>query len=332
MPTSMRPWVEQRFGSVAAVECQRIIKVTNIVTLEGALFNEIRSCRPFEVCESGDVWELVNKSKGDPFCKPLTDTPEDSFGRIEGEHSITASNVAKYDGFHGLVIFNEHDPLRFDEESVADYFAVALAWAQEARALDPQAVYFFLMWNCLWKSGASIMHGHAQMTLGRDMHYAKVEAWRRASLAYRHEHGTSLFDDLYEAHRDVGLAWADGGIRGMAYLAPVKEKEVILLADAYDSGLARGVFQVLDAMVREMGVRSFNLAVYMPPLASVAEDWRGFPVMVRIVDRGDVNTRVADFGAMEVYASSVVTSDPFTVAATIAARVNQQVGAALTAQ
>jgi hypothetical protein len=44
------------------------------------------------------------------------------------------------------------------------------------------------------------------------------------------------------------------------------------------------------------------------------EDWVGFPVMVRIVDRGDPSSRTADFGTMELYAASVVSSDPFRLA------------------
>ena len=35
-------------------------------------------------------------------------TPEDVFGRIRGRHCITASNVAKYDGFHAVVIFDPY--------------------------------------------------------------------------------------------------------------------------------------------------------------------------------------------------------------------------------
>ena len=36
-----------------------------------------------------------------------------------------------------------------------------------------------------------------------------------------------------------------------------------------------------------------------------------------MVDRGDPMNRTADFGAMELYASSVVSSDPFRVAAAL---------------
>lgn len=314
VPESMHKWVEQRFGSVAGVESQRIIKVTNLVTLDGSLFNEIRSSRPFDVHESDSVEQVINESRGDPFCKPLTGTPEDPFGRVRGEHCITASNVAKYDGFHGLVIFDEHDPLDWTEERIADYMRTAQEWDARCREVDPSAVYFFLMWNCLWKSGASILHGHAQMTASHDMHYAKVESWRRSARAYEAEWGGSYFDDLWQVHHDLGLAWEDSGIRGLAYLTPIKEKEVLLIGSSLDGDMARAVYRTLDSMVGRMGVQSFNVAFYMPPVGDTDEDWIGFPVVARIVDRGDVGNRVADFGAMELYASSVVSSDPFAVA------------------
>jgi len=322
VPPSMRQWVEQRFGSVKAVERQRIVRVTNLFTLESALFNDLRSSRPFEACENAELAELIRQTEGDPFCRPWAGTPEDVFGRIEGTQSVTASNIAKYDGFHGLVIFKEHDPLRWDEEAIVDYFAVAMRWAEQAHAVDPTARYFFLMWNCLWKSGASVLHGHMQMTLARDMHYAKVESMRRAALSFQQAHNQPYFDELWHLHDLLGLSWHNGGTRGLVYLAPVKEKEVWIWADQYGEELARATYRALTALVLDLGVRSFNMAVYMPPIGSgpTTEEWEGFPVLVRLVDRGDLSTRVADFGAMEIYAASVVASDPFVVARTILER------------
>ena len=43
--------------------------------------------------------------------------------------------------------------------------------------------------------------------------------------------------------------------------------------------------------------------------------------MVRIVDRGDPLNRTSDFGAMELYAASVVSSDPFRVAESLFAEI-----------
>jgi hypothetical protein len=56
------------------------------------------------------------------------------------------------------------------------------------------------------------------------------------------------------------------------------------------------------------------MVIWEPPLAETSEDWSDVPVMVRIVDRGDPLNRTSDFGAMELYAASVVSSDPFRVA------------------
>src|SRR5690606_3624392 len=131
--------------------------------------------------------------------------------------------------------------LSFDEDRVASYLDTALEWAVEARRWDPEAKYFFFMWNCLWKSGASIIHGHAQMALGRGLHYAKVEAWRRAAEAYRARHGQSYFEDLTRVHAALDLAWRWGDTDCLAYLTPIKDNEVLLISGGIDAGLKRSI-------------------------------------------------------------------------------------------
>lgn len=316
-PQAMHDWIVKLFGSVAAVERQHIIKTTNLVTLEGTLFNALRASRPFESEHSEDLDGLVNGGRGDPFCKPLEGTPEDVFGRVEGRRSITASNVAKYDAFHGVVIFDEHNPLQFDAESIADAIDVGFRWGQRALREDPEAKYFFFMWNCLWKSGASILHGHAQVAATRDVHYARIEQLRRQSLAYREQYGTDYFEDLIASHRALGLVGDVGDTRVLASLTPIKEKEVLLFAPGLTPDLMEATARVLHQYVHRLGVTSFNLVIWMPPLAPAPEDWSGFPHLVRIVDRGSAMNKTADIGAMELYASSVVSSDPFRVAAAL---------------
>ena len=258
--------------------------------------------------------EEIEKSLGDPFCRPWTGTPADSFGRVEGTHGLTASNVAKYDGFHGLVVFAEHNPLHFTLEEVSGYLEMALEWARRAHAEDPQAKYPFIMWNCLWKSGASIIHGHVQMTLSRDMHYAKLESLRRAVLNYRACYESDYFADLMEVHRALGLAHRLGTAEVLSYLTPIKEKELLILDEGISSDMVEAIYSALRCFQERLGVQSFNLAIGLPPLAAVEEDWSGFPVLARLVDRGDPLNRTADIGAMELYAASVIASDPFRVA------------------
>jgi hypothetical protein len=313
-PESMTGWINKNFGSLEKVTNQKITKVTNLVTMEGALFNEIRASRPMDCKVNDEVRQIIANSAGDPFCKPVDGTPADTFGRVTGNHSITASNVAKYDGYHGLVIFNEHNPLQVAKEAITDYFETGFEWAKQGLAQDPDAKYYFFIWNCLWKSGASIIHGHAQMTLTKGMHYPKVESLRRIFQSYKQAHGTCIFSDLHKVHSSLGLGWEwEGGVKGMAYLTPIKEKEIILIAPQPGVHLYNAVHKALEKFMG-MCVSSFNLALYVPPLARTDEDWTGFPAVVRIVDRGDPNNKTADIGAMELYAASVVSSDPFRVA------------------
>ena len=320
-PPPMRDWIRRQFGSLEAVQRQRIVKVTNLITLEGSLFNELRASRPMEAGSNDEsLLEGINQP-GDLFCSPLDNTPEDVFGRVRGKHCVTASNVAKCDGFHGLVIFDEHNPLRFSAEQVADYFDTALQWARMAHCADAEARYFFLLWNCLWRSGASILHGHIQMTLSRGIHYARVEHLRRAALLYRIAHASDYFGDLFAIHDDLGLTARHGQTRILSHLTPTKEKEVLLLSKCLDDDLKMAVYRILSCFVQQLGVRSFNLALYMRPIDSVPEDWQDFPMVVRIVDRGDLRSKTADIGAMELYASSVISSDPFAVARAVQAAV-----------
>ena len=312
-PETMTGWINKNFGSRERVENQKIVKVTNLFTLEGALFNELRADRPMECQVHQEIREIIEGSAGDPFCKALDGTPSDRFGRVNGKHCITASNIAKYDGHHGLVIFNEHNPLAINREAIADYFETALEWARKAHAGDEEAKYFFFMWNCLWKSGASIIHGHAQMTLTKGMHYPKIEALRRVFAGYMQKHGASYFQDLYQVHASLGLGWEWNGVKGLAYLTPTKEKEILLIHDKLDDSLYDAVHRVLEKYMAICAI-SYNLALYIPPLWPVMEDWTGFPAVIRIVDRGDPNNKTADIGAMELYSASVVSSDPFRVA------------------
>ena len=320
-PDEMRPWIEKLFGSLEAVTSQRIVRVTDRVTLEGALFNDLRARRPMSVPEKSgaEVAETIRTTESDPFCHPETGTPADDFGRISGAFGVTASNVAKYDGYHGVLVFRDHDPLvRMDAAAIGDHFTTARKWAEAAFARDPFAPYYFLMWNCLWRAGGSIVHGHMQMTTTRGMHYPKVERLRQAALAYDAAHRRDYFDDLWLVHEALGLGVVVEGARVFATLTPVKERELVILGEpgADERTIAAGVSLALGAL-RSMGVVAHDLALYMPPLAADGTDWRRFPAVARLVDRGDPGSRTCDIGSMELYAASVIASDPFVVASAL---------------
>jgi galactose-1-phosphate uridylyltransferase len=314
-PEAMHPWLATQFGSVDAVRQQRIVKVTNRITMEGSLFNELRARRPIEAPSGMEkLAETIQNSAGGSFCKPEEGTPADTFGRLRGKYSITASNVAKYDGWHSVIVFDEHHPLRFTAEQVADYVETAQEWALRAYKEDPEACYPFFLWNCLWKAGASILHGHAQATLTRGMHYARIEAWRQAAQRYQAMYGTNYFGDLVDVHRSLGLALNHGRAVVLPSLTPFKEKETLIIGYDLDHGFKAAIYLVLDTFVNALDVQSFNVALYHPPLASTSEDWTGFPFVARIVDRGSLYSKTADVAAMEMFGQSIIATDPYRLA------------------
>ncbi len=207
-PATMRGWIAERFGDSETVEDQYIIRVTNLVTMEGALYNTLRLLRALRAQPAEgtpppqQLVEKIEAKRDDPFCQPEELTSADTFpgegsarGRVRGRSCITASSLVKLDGYHGLVIFDEHNPLRFNQDQLGDYLDVAWEWAELAHQEDPEARFYLVLWNCLARAGASVAHGHLQMTLTRDVHYPKIEAWRRAAELYRETYGQDYFDD-----------------------------------------------------------------------------------------------------------------------------------------
>ena len=168
IPETMREWTVKQFGSLETISSQRIVRLTNLITGEETIYNSIRRMKPSDTREKTAVCLDSIDMGVDSFASPLENTTEDTFGRITGRHCVTASNIAKCDELHGLVIFKNSHPLKWGREEVADYIDTAWKWAERAHSCYPQNKYYFFCWNCLWRSGASINHGHAQMTLSRD--------------------------------------------------------------------------------------------------------------------------------------------------------------------
>ncbi len=294
----MKGWAEERFGNC---EEQKIVRITNKITLESTLFNELRAKRPIE----GKETKVDIESECKFFCDPLRMTPEDSFGRISGEYCITASNIAKYDYLHGLVIFNEHTPYVDDQEKIRDYFYVAREWFKAAYNTQRDAKYPLILWNCMWRAGASIVHGHMQLLLSHEP-YGKYELYKRICENYKKDYGRDYFLDLVSVHRALGLGigYADSFI--MSYLTPIKEKEVFIVSESLEY-LPEIISKILN-LYFDLKVQSFNLVVFLPPIDEKSE----IPYITRIVDRGPLDVKTSDIGGMELYAgTSVVYTDPF---------------------
>lgn len=299
-PDTMKGWVREKYGDI---ETQQIVRVTNTLTGESTLFNSIRARRPVLTPHAEEVLDVQALAEKGPFANPLQETPADTFGRIDSDHWITASNIAKYDYLHAILIARDPYPYTVTEPQVADMIRVAIQWCQDAHQADPQAIYPFLIWNFLWRAGASIVHNHAQILLTHHL-YAAPARIEQAREEYLRRYGTEYYEDLFLAHTAIGLGLAYKGAQVMAHLTPKKEHEVVIIAES-PHDLAPALTKVLECY-RNIGVQSYNAAVYMPPTGN-----RGHYV-AWVVDRGDLHSRTSDIGGMELYAgTSVVSSDPF---------------------
>jgi len=330
IPAPLAPKVTRWFarpddrGSEDALERARhqcIIRTFNRWTFEGAVFNPLRALRPLPPDGAAQLADRIERARqGCDFCDPRHMTTADTWGRIEGTACITAANAAKFDAHHGLVIFREHNPLRFDAEAVSDFLTVAAEWFRRTHEKDPSAIYPFLSWNCLEKAAASQIHGHLQVLLSPDQHQAQAERLRAAARAYERsafrvqgsKSAIRYFDDFIAAHEAIGLCRRVGDAAIVAHLVPIKEREVVLIAPGDSSEVARIIGRILRVFVDDLGVTCFNVGVVYPPLIPQVA-WKGFSIVARIVDRGPAGSGTVDIGGMELYGTPVVAADPYDV-------------------
>ncbi|MFH1182297.1 MAG: hypothetical protein V1702_05020 [Candidatus Woesearchaeota archaeon] len=335
IPESMHPKVTKWFGSVEAALEQTIVRIDNRVTLQSALFNELRAKRPIEApCLTDKAkMNLVDRLEGCDFCNPEQFTPSEIIpgnpnGRIRGKYCITASNVAKYDANHALIIPDIHNPLHFTPERLRDNYEVALQWFAVQYEADHDAACPLLTLSVFERAGSSVAHGHHQMVMSRGGNYSKPEMLKKAADDYQWRTGRAYFDDLYTVHKALGLAFEYNGSRVIVELTPEKEKGVMILGNtptnwAEFPGMADAVCFVLNNY-KEMGVDSLNVAVFFPawPLDN---GWSRIPIYARMVDRGQLKTMPCDIGPLELYGGTpVISTDPFVVAKKLSSNLREE--------
>lgn len=314
IPHGLKTWAIKQFGSLEAVETQEILRITNKLTLESTLFNGFRASRPTHSSGEVNLDRLIEETLMEPFAEAGEMTPEDRFGRIIGPHDMTASNIAKYDSHHGLVIFDNPDPIHFSQKELTGHFTTALKWIAAANQEDPGALYPVIAWNALWKAGASRVHGHLHVLLARGEPYPAMHLFKKID-DYMQRSKRFYFETLFLIHYRLGLGMEKHGVRVFAHITPKKEKEIILISHKADNRLFSAIHRVLGSLTKDLGVESFNLAVMMPPLD---QSWGSFPVITRIVDRGPLSERTTDVASMELLLNqSVVAGDPVAVWAAV---------------
>ncbi len=314
----LQEWVIERFGSLSAIENQRVVRIDNILTGEGVLFNELRTKRPMTRKPINLAEKVETERKKCDFCPPLKqsrtliDTLTGNMRYLaHGNECFVISNLTKYDARHSQIIFPaKHNPHQITRTMVRAWIAEAQEWYKRVHRKDPEALFPIFGLNILWKAGASIIHPHPHIIVARKKHYPKVVFLNRLWNEYKGRYNSDYFDDLYQVHRTLGIADETNGVRVLSSLVPRKEKEIVVLTLELSPHFSTIIYCLIDCFIRKLCVQSFNLVILFAPLEQI-KGWEGFPIIAYFLDRGDLTTPTNDFGLMEVYLSSVVASDPF---------------------
>lgn len=344
IPETFYPKVQKWFGhiddkspedAVVRAENQLIVRVMNKWTFDQTLFNPIRAKRPmnnnFEnktPAEVADEFELI-PGKCD-FCSPISYTAIDSWGRIERNTALTASNCAKYDGFHSLIIFKDHRPLRYSKEKLTDIFSICEEWFYCAHEVNENAIYPMFSWNCKERAGASQNHGHAHLVLGENFHYGRYEYLQHVARNYNYANPKqNYFLDLISTSKAMGLAKSVGESTILINLTPSFGYDIIVLSWNFDQDFRDAMDKAIHLLTKKFESVTFNIGITFPPLekegkvrkrlawvhlkeALLLED-APMPYLAYLVDRGDPSNGkyTSDVGAMKLQGSSIVANDPF---------------------
>lgn len=317
--------LKEKYG-LARPERQDVVGITNRVSGQQCWYNGNRKNKP-------QTFRSENKSSFDPtsgggvgrcdFCEWEKYTAEDSFGRIENRYAVTASNLFKFNQYHGLVLFKHHQPLQFDFQQLGGMLDAAWEWLdkthEHSQRKQKEEMHPLIIWNCLPRSGASQYHGHAQ-TLLSPAPFPEQTRLLADIVRYKETHqGRDYLMDLLDAHTDAGLTRCiqDRGESAFCYasLTPLKDKEIVVQGkDLGSLAFRRMLYTSLRALIDCMGVETFNLVIQNISLETHCLQSDRPPVMARMVSRGSMQSKASDFGALEVFAgASLAHTDPYEV-------------------
>lgn len=301
----------------ADLQQQLLIETYNPWNHQRSVINLERAMRSIPLGNLADVQaDIASTYLKDPFCLYLTKTPPNKFGRFMGKYHVTSGNLYPSAKKHGNLIAFEHSALISPtDDEFSDRYDVFDQWREAAYAASKgEDVYSSIIENRLRKAGSSIDHSHSQMALRSGRHEGGMEEYLAISNWYGHQKGGNYFDDLFRVHQLLGLGVEVGHLRAFPSLTPVKDAEVIVFADRFDSQTRQLLFKIYDYYMNVLGAKAFNFIMGFKPLGYDGRDWGRVPALIaRFINRGDPTAKNGDIAGFELAGTSITSTDQFQV-------------------
>ena len=186
-----------------------------------------------------------------------------------------------------------------------------------------------LNWNCKERAGASQCHGHCHLLLAEKFHYGKWEYLHHCAERYMKEYpGQNYFLDLLKVSKSLGLVKSIGTSHIVINLTPSFGYDLLVISWNFDRDFIDAMDSAIKTLTQRFKSLTFNIGILFPPLEDgkirkrlelstvesvLTEDGAPKPFIGFLVDRGDPSygRSTSDICGMELFASSVVSTDPF---------------------
>jgi UDPglucose--hexose-1-phosphate uridylyltransferase len=172
---------------------------------------------PFKA-EKSDLTDTIRRSTEMfcPFCPETLDRstplfPEDLIpeGRIRMGQATLIPNLLPFDKYAGVAVVSGRHYVPMEEltaDTLRDSFLASLEFIRSVARHDSLVRYFSINWNYMPPAGSSMVHPHLQPNAG-EIPTNELRLQREGAGRYAKEKGRSLWHDLIETEREMGIRY-----------------------------------------------------------------------------------------------------------------------------
>ena len=230
---------------------------------------------------------------------------EETWGRVKTPYCITGANMFRLSGpNNGLVLSRTHHLLELGPQELEGMMNCCRTWYSKVHQSDPSLVAPMMLWDTLGHSGASQIHPHIQLWLGRD-YEGQFNLLERHARDYRQKHGSNYYQDLVELHTRLGLAVTHGQATALVPLTSHKDHEVMIVSREVGPDFLHLFTRVMEMYNEKLGVFCRSLGMRWPRL-----DRRSGLAILRVGSRGACDSQISDVSSLELYGVFNVNVEP----------------------